>query len=215
MQPQDPNYPSAPTPPPPDYPWSWAPPPPTPARKTHRLRNWGIGVAALVVVGAIVGPFAFGGSSNKAAKSTAPSTTAAAPSSEAAAADTSSAPESSAPAVPNPDGKVSATCDYQLRDDLNNYDTHAGDLNAEVEVENTGNVGIVVKVTLKWHQLGHPAIVQTKTVRVAYGKTQTLELTRPVTSSEIDRLQSWESGNMGGSDCDVDGTTVDTFGPVH
>jgi len=79
--------------------------------------------------------------------------------------------------IPNPDGTVTGTCAYELSSDLDNYETHAADLNAEVDAENTGNVGIVLTVTVTYPQLAHPSIVMTKKVNVPYGQTVTVPFT--------------------------------------
>lgn len=82
MEPEDsaPNHPSGPTPPPPDQPsYRASPPPPDqpapPDGKKHRLRNWGIGIAALVVVGAIAVGLASHNNGKKTTGHTTPSAT--------------------------------------------------------------------------------------------------------------------------------------------
>jgi hypothetical protein len=115
---------------------------------------------------------------------------------------------------PSPDGTYEGSCDYELSDDMNNYPAHAGDLNGEVDVTNTGNVGTVEKVTISWPQLGHPPIKLSKTVRVGYGQTKTVPFTRPASGSEIDRLQSYQ-GSHDDNGCKYSATLTDTFGKVH
>lgn len=199
----------------------YPPQPPQPPRNRRRIRNTLIVLAALGVVGAIASGVS-SSSGHKSAVNTTTSATAAAAatsSSAAAAADTTSSaapavpPPVSLPPVPDPKGTVTGTCDYELAD--NYSDAHAGDLDAEATVSNTGNIGAGVKVTVKFPQLGHAPIVLSKTVRVNTAGQVTAEFTRPATGNEIDRLQSWQTGHEGDDMCTYNGTITSTFGKVQ
>jgi hypothetical protein len=54
-----------------------------------------------------------------------------------------------------------------------------------------------------------------KTVKVAYGKTATVRFTKPITQSEIDRLQSWQEGHDFKDGCTYGAEITDTFGKMH
>ncbi len=125
-----------------------------------------------------------------------------------------SEPETSAAPTPNPDGTYEGSCDYELVFDTFNGHDHMGDLNGEVDLENTGNVGTVEKVTISWPQLGHAPIKLSKTIKIGYGQSKTVQFTRAATTSEIDRLQSYQSTHDD-TGCKYSGTLMDTFGTVH
>jgi hypothetical protein len=197
----DPQYPYQPIP---------AAPTPPPPRKRHRVRNTLIALAGLAVVGGIIGGTATSGS--KDAGQPAATSPAAAPTTSAPASPAAVAPTTSEAPVPDPEGNVSATCDYELSSDLDNYEIHAGDLDVEADVNNTGNIGAVVHVAVAFPQLGHAPIVLSKDVRVPAGGTVTVPLTRPASQNEIERLQDWQSGHEGEDLCTTKGSITSTFG---
>lgn len=185
-------------------------PPPPPAKKNRHWVRWTlIGVAAFVVA-AVVGSAASGGGKHPAtvAASTAVAPVVAAPSTPET---TTEAP----PPTPDPAGTVTGTCAYELSSDLDDYETHAADLDAEVDAENTGNVGIVLTVTVTYPQLAHPAIVMSKKVKVPYGQTVTVPFTRSINESQITRLQDWQTGHDFADGCTYRGSITDTYGPTH
>lgn len=199
-------------PPPPMY----NPPPTPPLMPAPRKRHhWGRGVFIVVALflGFITIVIATSGGTKKAGAPIATSAVAV-PSTSQAAPATVADPTTEAPpvVVPSPDGTVTGTCAYELSADYTNYDVHAGDLNADVEAANTGNIGIVVKVTVTFPQLGHTAIAMTKNVKVAHGATVTVHFTRVATGSEIDRLQSWQLGHADSDGCTYKGDVAKTFG---
>ena len=193
-------------------PQHYPPPPPMqpPPKKRHILRWVLVGVAVLAVAGG-VGAASSGGKKQAATIAT----THTQPSTSAVAALETSSEAPPPPATPNPDGTVTGTCAYELSSDLDNYETHAADLNAEVDAENTGNVGIVLTVTVTYPHLAHPSIVMTKKVKVPYGQTVTVPFTRPVTQSQVSRLQDWQSGHDFDDGCKYKGSITDTYGPTH
>lgn len=187
--------------------------PPQPHPPAPKKRHWLRWTIAGAVVLAAAGGVASGGKKHAA--------TVATHSTAAAAVNTPAAPSSNVPpaipdpAIPDPAGTVTGTCAYDLATDLSNYDTHAADLNAEVDVENTGNIGIVLTVTVTYPQLAHPGIVLSKKVRVVYGQTLTVSFTRPIGQSQITLLQDWQSGHDYDDGCTYKGTINDTYGTAH
>lgn len=126
----------------------------------------------------------------------------AAPSSTAAPEET----ETEAPPtreVPNPDGRYEMDCDYSLPADIDSQDYK---FIAGGTLENTGNVGIVARVTYKWDLLGQSDYKQVKTYRIARGRERDVDVSFPITSDLIDAHQSADS------DCDVKVRISDTFG---
>lgn len=89
-------------------------------------------------------------------------------------------------------------------------------------MNNTGNVGIQIRVKIEWPQEGFPPITRTKTREVPYGNHD-----YPVRfhvsagsidsgSNVIDNLQSWETGhNDPANDCTYHETIVNYFGTPH
>ena len=191
------------------------PPQPQPPKRQHTARNVTlIIVGAAVVVAVAVAAVANSGSSSTGA-ATHPSTSRAASTTPPAttAEDTPIAETSTPAPEPSPDGTVEGTCDYEINN-ATYSDQHAGDLDGEVDVENTGNIGTVVRVAISWPQLGHSPIVLRKSVRVRAGQTLTVPFTRVASGREIDRLQGWQGGHPGDDGCKVSGTITDTFGSV-
>lgn len=131
----------------------------------------------------------------------------------------SSSPASTAPAatqpavaVPSPHGTFQGSCDYTLGDSPSTGTAEAiGDINAV----NDGNVGIVVKLTITWPQEGYAPLSQSETVRIGYGGQQDVQFHRPLTGTELDRLQSYQLGHTGESGCTYNGSMTDTFGTAH
>lgn len=106
-----------------------------------------------------------------------------------------------------PDGAYDLACDYVL-----------GDLNESEQgfrfvgggtIRNKGNIGIRVRVTFRWQQLGSTALVERKTYRVPVGKTREVNVTRPATGDEIDLHQAADGK------CSARATIVGRFGKVR
>lgn len=113
------------------------------------------------------------------------------------------------PAGPEPDDEYIDSCDYLLGDD-SEYTARGYRFVAGTDIDNTGNVGIVVKVTAKWKQLGANPVTVTKTAKVKYGESKSVQITKPVGGPEIEAIQAVQDA---GNYCSVKGTIVDTFGP--
>jgi hypothetical protein len=188
------------------------PPPTPPKRNRHWLRWILVGIVALAIAGG-VGAAASG--SKKHAATVATKSTSTVPSTTPSVVEQTTSEAPPPPAVPNPEGTVTGTCAYELTDDVNNYETHAADMNAEVDAENTGNIGLVLTVTMSYPQLAHQPIVMTKKVKVPYGQTVTVRFTKPMTQSQITRLQDWQSGHDYDDGCVYKGTITDTYGSAH
>jgi hypothetical protein len=125
---------------------------------------------------------------------------------------------SSAPPTANPSGTGSGSCDYTLSTSPYKPDY----LTAEVDLTNTGNIGTVVRVTVKWPQEGFAPIRSTKTVRTAAGSSNVpvhFSVNAGSTASGsniIDNLQSWEQGhNYPSDDCSYKLTIIRSYGPVQ
>ena len=196
------QYPTPPYPPPYD--------PPRSARhvKTHRLRRvvlWTLGIivalaVALTIIGSLVP-----------AQDTATATPAATPHHAASPAYTPAAPSSPAPAAPSPEAKGSGSFDYSLSDSLYGQDY----VTAEVTVTNTGNVGEWVTIHAHWHQFAMAPITATRTVRLPVGTARDVRIKVPVSTSQIDNLQTWEEHNNYGQDGGYRLTIPGTFGQAQ
>ncbi|GAA4490501.1 hypothetical protein GCM10023191_022760 [Actinoallomurus oryzae] len=61
-------------------------------------------------------------------------------------------------------------------------------LNAEVDVKNTGNIGLLVNVKVSWPQFGTSPVVASKKVKVPYRKTVTVRFKRHASMTQITRI---------------------------
>lgn len=104
--------------------------------------------------------------------------------------------------TPSPDGTFTGACDYTLGDEYA--------LIGDVEAENTGNIGMKVKVTIKWQQMGYDPITESETVKVKPGQTEVVRFNKTVSGTVIDRVQSWLDSHS--ELCKYKGVMVDTFG---
>lgn len=126
----------------------------------------------------------------------------------------SASPAAPAPA-PSPNGTYTGSGDYTLSPTLygDNY------LIGEVDVTNTGNVGIIARVKFTWPQEGYPPIVAHKTVRIRYGATKVVRFHVNVgnvsNSNVIDLLQSWQSGHGYANGYHWTATIIGTYGATH
>jgi len=112
------------------------------------------------------------------------------------------------PALPDPDGSYELTCDYLLGDFTEGSDAGYKFV-AGRTIENTGNVGIVARLRVRWQQLGTEPVLEERTLRVKVGRTKRVDITRLATSGEIDAHQS------ANGDCSSAVKIVDTFGRVR
>jgi hypothetical protein len=122
---------------------------------------------------------------------------------------------SSAPApapTASPNGTVTGSCDVSLSDNSVSGQDY---LTADVQVQNTGNLGAVIKVTVGWPQQGFDDIKKSKTVHVPFGATKTVHLNHPASSQQIRNFQDAELASSGNDVCHYRGDLVGTFGPVQ
>src|SRR5699024_364111 len=99
-----------------------------------------------------------------------------------------------------------SSCTYVLGDFTQTKDGYR--FLADAQLENTGNIGTVDKVTATWLLAGGEKITKHKTVRVKPGKSKHVGLSRVASHDEIDRHQDMNAGQK----CSVDVTMIDTFG---
>lgn len=187
-------------------------PPPVQPRKRHHLRSVlitaGCAVVAffvaLVAVGAVVG------GSHK------PSNQAGVSSAVTPYTPSPGVPSSSAPPpapAPSPAGTISGSCDVSLSDSLygQNY------LTAQVQAQNTGNIGTVVRIRVSWPLQGFAPITKTKTVRLHPGSSSQAEFHMPVTSDQVSNFQDAQMAALNNSDnagapCHYHAEIIRTFG---
>lgn len=107
------------------------------------------------------------------------------------------------PAVtPNPGARlVESQCDY-LRGDVSGNNHR---FVARTAIKNTGNIGLVVRVTATWNQLGGAPVKMVKTVKVWPG-SRSIQFSTHATSDQIDAHQAADAK------CAVKAKIVDTFG---
>jgi hypothetical protein len=110
--------------------------------------------------------------------------------------------------TPEPDGTYTSSCDYVLGDFTEHTKTGFRFI-AEAKLQNTGNIGTVLRVKAVWYLSGGGKVKRTKTVRLRPGHTKRAGFTVPVGSDEIDRYQALGYGD---DRCKVKAAMVDTFG---
>lgn len=176
-------------------------------RSRRRTAAWVAAVVVAFMLGIVVGGAAVG---------TAPAERSSAAGDLTSAIDTTeglpdvveTTSEEPLPAIPEPDNEFSFTCDYVLGDFTENSKSGYRFL-ADAELDNTGNIGTVTKITATWYLGGGDKIVKSKTVKVPTGAAgQRVGFTVPATQDQIDRHQSLDGDNT----CKVEATLTDTFG---
>jgi hypothetical protein len=105
---------------------------------------------------------------------------------------------------PNPDASYESNCAYVLGD----FSESSSGFRflATADVENTGNIGVVLRVTATWNQLGGAPVRMMKTVKIRRTASRSVPFARVASSDEIDRHQSADGK------CKVKAKIVDTFG---
>jgi len=182
--------------------YSTAPPPPDGGqKKTHRRRNSVLGVLGAIIALGIIGSIV-GGNSSHAAK------TASAPRHSAAANAPAATPPAPAP-EPSPDGNYSGSCDYTLGSDPVGGTARAI---GEIDLTNTGNIGTVTHVRITWPQEGYAPLSMTRNVHVRAGASKSVRFHMPLSSDQVDRLQSWQEGHNFKDGCTYHAAITDTFG---
>jgi len=173
-----------------------------PPKRHHGVRNGclisgGIVVAALAVIIGVSAALSSGGSGGSTAGHPAATST------------TTAAPVTAAPPVTNPEGKYNGSCNYNLGNNGSTY-TATGD----IQMHNTGNVGIVVRMKITWPQQGYAPLAMTRTVKLATGQSKDVQFHRPLSYTQISNLQSWQSGHNYADGCTYHAKIIDTYGPV-
>jgi hypothetical protein len=121
-----------------------------------------------------------------------------------------SAPAYSPPPTAKATGKYVGSCDYTLNDNFGS--SVAAWATGDIEVRNTGNVGIVVRLRITWPQQGFPSLARHKTVKLAYGSRRDIQFHLPLNQNQISNLQNWQEGHNYASGCTYKATIVSNFG---
>ena len=183
---------------------AWQPPETPGKKKHHYIRNTLLIIGAVILILTVISLFS-GNPSGQNASNSGPEVTPAVP---AAAPSTNSPP----PPVANPDGTYQGSCDYTLGTGFDNNYHVIG----EIDLTNTGNVGVIVHTRITWPQEGSPPITARKTIRLPVGATnKPVRFRIPVTSDQIDLLQSWQEGHDFKDGCTYHAAFADTYGPVQ
>lgn len=107
----------------------------------------------------------------------------------------------------DPKGDYNLNCDYVLGDFNESGDPAKGfRFLGGGTVSNEGNIGIRVRVTFRWQQLGVSPVVERKTLRVPVGRVREVNVTVPATQDQIDLHQSADGK------CSARATIVGRFG---
>src|SRR5712692_5381359 len=171
-------------------PTSMPPPPGTSGGGFSRFlkTRWGFLVIGFLIGGAVgVGAGTSNRPRNEAASSHAPP---AVTSPSATVSQPSSPLPSPSPPAPQPDSKATYThsCSYVLGDFTEHTATGYRFIGS-TKIHNTGNVGIKVRVTMKWDQVGTNPITRVSTVKVPYQGFKPVNVTVDVGINEIDLIQ--------------------------
>jgi hypothetical protein len=115
--------------------------------------------------------------------------------------------------APSPDGTYQGSCDYLL-DVGGQMGAYA--LVGEIDLSNTGNVGVIVHTRITWPQEGSPPVTMRKTVHLPFGATdKPVRFRMSATSEEIDALQSWQGSHDFKDGCTYHASFASTYGPAH
>lgn len=173
----------------------------------RKLLKWGgiiIGAFVLVSIGVAIGgggsTTSSGGDDKQIAKAT---VTASSTPTETPEPEPTEPPK--VHALPDPKGTFNLNCDYVLGD-FSESSSQGFRFIAGGRLRNTGNIGIVTRVTVTWEQLGQAPIKAVKTVSIKRGHSKRVSFSLPATSDQIDLHQS-SDGN-----CDTKVKILDEFG---
>lgn len=156
-----------------------------------------VGAVCLLAAGVGIGFLAFGGGDADEPSDETPAALSETSTAEVDDATVADEPQFTA----NPQGRYRVDCDYLLGDELDDYSFVASGA-----LRNTGNVGIVTRVTIEWDQIGTDPITHEETVAIPKGTSRDLQVEIPVTSDQIDRIQAGS-----GRYCDSKVKIIDTF----
>ena len=113
-------------------------------------------------------------------------------------------------------GSYQGSCDYLLANGI--YDQNY--LIGEIDLTNTGNVGIVVRTRITWPQEGTNPVTARKTAHLPYGARKVVRFKVPVGSIDqgataIDLMQSWQERHNFADGCTYHVKVTSTYGQVH
>ena len=130
----------------------------------------------------------------------------------ATAAVAPSVPVASPAPEPSPNGTFSGSCNYTLG---SNPAGGTAEAVGEIDEQNTGNIGLQLRVTISWPQEGFAPLTETKHIRLPAGASQAVRFHIPLSSTQIDNLQNWQSGHGERDGCHYHSTETGTFGVAH
>jgi hypothetical protein len=129
----------------------------------------------------------------------------------ASAAPATSAPANTPAPTPSPAGKYVGSCNYTLNDNFNS--NIAADATGDIQVTNTGNIGIIVTLKMTWPQEGYnPLVMRKHGVHIADGASRDIEFHMPLSQDQISNLQNWQLGHNDASGCTYKVRIDSTFG---
>ncbi len=173
----------------------YQPPPGQEPRRTHRFRNWVVipaaGLIGLILVIGIVAGIAGGGGKKAAVVTSASASTPARVTTPPVA------------VTPSPDGTFQGSCNYDLGSDPANGTAQA---TGDIDAVNTGNIGITVRLTITWPQEGFSPLSMSKTIRLPRNGGQDVQFHRPLSYSQLSRLQDYQTGHDFKDGCTYGGT---------
>lgn len=172
-------------------------PPQPPRRKRHWVR-WTAVSTGVLLVGIVAAGIASGAGNKQ------PGPVISSPATSVAVA--SQSPQA---VQPSPDGTFTGSCSYELGDSPS---TGTAQATGDIEAENTGNIGIFVKLTITWPQEGYAPLSLSKTVRLPQGGSRDVQFHMQLSGTQLDRLQNYQLGHSGDDGCTFNGSMTDTFG---
>lgn len=121
-------------------------------------------------------------------------------------------PASSTPA-PNPDAKYTHSCDLLLN---SNYQSSVtGWLVGDASIHNTGNIGVVVRISATWQRAGEGPLRASKKLRLPYASRRAAHFKLPVDQNTVSSVQSSTGYQNATQWCGVKATLLSTFGAAH
>jgi hypothetical protein len=109
--------------------------------------------------------------------------------------------------APKPKGRYVLSATYELGDFGESGDPARGyRFIGGGTLTNTGNIGIVVRVTYKWRLLGEGSLVAHRQYRLARHAHRDIDITIPATDAQIDAHQNADGKSSARA------TMIDTFG---
>lgn len=119
--------------------------------------------------------------------------------------------ETSEEAEPEPvqeiDGTFEHSCDYLLGEALDDYW-----FVADAVLSNSGNIGTIDRVTVRWYLAGGEVVTEQREVRNLPGRDKRVGFKVDATSDQIDQIMALSQDGL--KTCDVKVRTMDTFGEI-